>query len=110
MMISISAPGPVRSPWLASGTRRTAAGRPIGRIAKKVRLFVELLRDPNVPAKPKAWLVGTLILLFNPISQLFSIPVVTFLEDLAVVAFAGRLFLRKVPADVLATHRRAIGI
>ena len=77
---------------------------------KYVMLYQRLLTDPRVPAWSKAMLLGALGFAVSPLNMPNYIPVVGALDDIGIILFAGNLFMKNVPAHVLAEHRLAVGI
>ncbi len=73
------------------------------------RLSWRLARDRRTPWGPKLLLGGMLLLIASPINWIPSlIPVLGQLEDLALVALAFNIFLKRVPADLRAEHEAAL--
>jgi len=78
------------------------------RIAREVRAAKALLADPRVP-RPARWLLAAAVAYaLSPIDLIPDfIPVIGWLDDLAVVPLLVWLALRLVPADALADARAA---
>jgi hypothetical protein len=75
------------------------------------RLIVDLLADGRVPASRKAVLGIAAAYLASPIDLIPDfIPLVSHLDDVAVVIIALDLFLEGVPRDVLLDRMYALGI
>ena len=87
-----------------------AATRMVVDAPKYVQLYGRLLKDERVPNSAKAILVGAGIFAVSPLNMPNFIPVVGALDDLAIVMLANGYFLKKVPADLLAHHRQAVGL
>lgn len=84
--------------------------RTIQSLLRAGRLTWRLARDRRTPLRPKLLLGGMLLLIVSPINWIPSfIPVLGQLEDLALLAFALNVFLKRVPADLLAEHEAALG-
>lgn len=75
------------------------------------RLIVELLADGRVPASRKAVLALAAAYLASPVDLIPDfIPLVSRLDDVAVVIIALDIFLEGVPRDVLLDRMYALGI
>lgn len=77
---------------------------------KYIQLYRRLLTDERVPKSAKAVLVGAGVFAVSPLNLPNFIPVLGALDDLAIVMLANRYFLKKVPTDLLAEHRQAVGL
>lgn len=74
-----------------------------------LRLYWRLLGDRRVPLWPKAVLVGALAYVASPVDLISDlVPLIGQLDDLALLALVGRMFLAWCPADVVAEHARAL--
>ena len=67
-----------------------------------------LLRDPRVPAAPKAAVLGALALIVSPIDFPAWVPVVGELDMLALSVLAVKTFIEACPADVRREHEQAL--
>src|ERR1700730_9173111 len=67
-----------------------------------------LLRDPRVPAAPKAAVLGALALIVSPIDLPAWIPVVGELDMLALGVLAVKTFIEACPEDVRREHEEAL--
>ncbi|OLC25175.1 MAG: hypothetical protein AUG06_11815 [Actinobacteria bacterium 13_1_20CM_2_65_11] len=67
-----------------------------------------LLRDPRVPAAPKAAVLGALALIVSPIDFPAWIPVVGELDMLALGVLAVKTFIEACPEDVRREHEEAL--
>jgi uncharacterized membrane protein YkvA (DUF1232 family) len=74
------------------------------------RLAWRLLRDSRTPLGLKLFLGGAALLIVSPINWIPNfIPVLGQMEDLALLALAVNLFLKRVPPDRRAEHEVALG-
>ncbi len=74
------------------------------------RLAVQLLRDPRVPALVKLIPLLAVVYVLSPIDLLpDTIPVLTQLDDVAVLLLALRMFLDLAPAEVRSEIAGAAG-
>jgi uncharacterized membrane protein YkvA (DUF1232 family) len=70
-----------------------------------VKLVYRLMRDPRVPARPKAMLVLLGAYLASPIDLIPDfLPGVGHLDDLILAAFALDQILNRVPEDLVREH------
>ena len=94
--------------------RRAGGWRGVVRLVqdgpKYFALFRRLLTDARVPVMAKAILVGGIAFAVSPLNLPGFIPVIGALDDIGIALFVGNLFLKQIPADVLAEHRRAVGM
>ncbi len=67
-----------------------------------------LLRDPRVPAAPKAAVLGALALIVSPIDFPAWIPVLGELDMLALAVLAVKTFIEACPQDVRREHEEAL--
>ncbi len=67
-----------------------------------------LLRDPRVPAAPKAAVLGALALIVSPIDLPAWVPVVGELDMLALSVLAVKTFIEACPEDVRREHQLAL--
>src|SRR5258707_7021306 len=69
-----------------------------------------LLRDPRVPAAPKAAVLGALALIVSPIDLPAWVPVVGELDMLALSVLAVKTFIEACPEDVRREHQLAVEV
>jgi uncharacterized membrane protein YkvA (DUF1232 family) len=67
-----------------------------------------LLRDPRVPAAPKAAVLGALALIISPIDFPAWVPVLGELDMLALGVLAVKTFIEACPEDVRREHEQAL--
>lgn len=67
-----------------------------------------LLRDPRVPAAPKAAVLGALALIVSPIDFPAWVPVLGELDMLALAVLAVKTFIEACPEDVRREHEQAL--
>ena len=67
-----------------------------------------LLRDPRVPAAPKAAVLGALALIVSPIDFPAWVPVLGELDMLALGVLAVKTFIEACPEDVRREHEQAV--
>src|ERR1700716_4352543 len=67
-----------------------------------------LLRDPRVPAAPKAAVLGALALIVSPIDFPAWVPVLGELDMLALGVLAVKTFIEACPDDVRREHEEAL--
>src|SRR6266849_9784741 len=67
-----------------------------------------LLRDPRVPAAPKAALLGVLALIVSPIDFPAWVPVLGELDMLALSVLAVKTFIEACPEEVRREHEQAL--
>ena len=67
-----------------------------------------LLRDPRVPAAPKAAVLGALALIVSPIDLPAWVPVVGELDMLALSVLAVKTFIEACPEDIRREHEQAL--
>jgi len=73
------------------------------------RLAWRLLRDERTPRSAKLFLAGAVVLIFSPINWIPNfIPVLGQMEDVALLALALNVFLKRVPPDLRAEHEAAL--
>lgn len=79
-------------------------------LVRSGRLSWRLLGDTRTPFTLKLLLVGAVLLIFSPINWIPNfIPVLGQLEDVALLALAMNVFLKRVPPDVRAEHAAVLG-
>jgi len=80
-------------------------------LLRSARLSWRLLRDPRTAVGHKLFLVAAVALILSPINWIPSfVPILGQLEDLALLALALNLFLRRVPAGLRLEHEAALGM
>src|SRR5579884_1888718 len=98
--------------WKA--TRRVGGPRAVFDFArhapKYAQLILRLLKDPRVSPLPKAVMLGTGLFAISPLNLPEWIPVVGTLDDIGLAIFAITFFLKRIPTDVMAEHRLAVGL
>ena len=67
-----------------------------------------LLRDPRVPAAPKAAVLGALAVIVSPIDFPAWVPVLGELDMLALAVLAVKTFVEACPEDVRREHEEAL--
>jgi uncharacterized membrane protein YkvA (DUF1232 family) len=67
-----------------------------------------LLRDPRVPAAPKAAVLGALALIVSPIDFPAWVPVLGELDMVALAVLAVKTFVEACPEDVRREHEEAL--
>src|SRR5438876_11248912 len=67
-----------------------------------------LLRDPRVPAAPKAAVLRALALIVSPIDFPAWVPVLGELDMLALAVLAVKTFVEACPDDVRREHEKAL--
>lgn len=79
-------------------------------LPKFVRLYTRLLRDPRVPFYLKALVFLAFLYLISPIDLFpdFLLPILGHVDDLFILIFSLRLFLKKCPREVLMEHVQRI--
>ncbi len=73
-------------------------------------LYRRLLADPRVPASAKAVFVSAGAFAVSPLNVPSFIPVIGALDDIGILLMADGYFRKRVPAEVLAEHRAAVGL
>jgi len=80
-------------------------------LLRAARLSWRLVRDPRTPLVHKLFLAAAVALIVSPINWLPSaIPIVGQMEDLALLALALNVFLKRVPAGLRREHEAALGL
>lgn len=87
-----------------------AAAILVRQIPQQVALFTRLLGDARVPVVAKVALVGGVVFALSPLNVPQYIPILGALDDIGIVLFVGSFFLKRIPLDVMALHRRAVGL
>ncbi len=99
---------------MAKMARRAGGVRGVAQLAqqgpKYALLIQRLFLDARVPAWTKAVVVAAAVFAVSPLNLPQFIPVIGQLDDIGIVLFVGNMFFKNVPADVLAEHRRAVGL
>jgi len=76
-----------------------------------VRLSWRLVRDSRTPLGHKLFLGAAVVLIVSPINWIPSfIPILGQMENLALLALALNLFLKRVPAELKHQHEAALGM
>jgi uncharacterized membrane protein YkvA (DUF1232 family) len=74
------------------------------------RLSWRLLCDSRTPLGLKLLLGGAVLLIISPINWIPNfIPVLGQMEDLALLALAMNVFLKRVPPEIRTEHEAALG-
>lgn len=73
-------------------------------------LYQRLMTDPRVPASAKAVFAGAGVFIVSPLNIPGFIPVIGALDDIGILLMAESYFRKRVPAEVLAEHRAAVGL
>jgi uncharacterized membrane protein YkvA (DUF1232 family) len=69
------------------------------------KLVARLARDPEVPRSVKAGLAAFGLYLACPFDLIPDwLPVIGYLDDLALVALVGRWVIRRIPPELIARH------
>jgi uncharacterized membrane protein YkvA (DUF1232 family) len=93
--------------------RRAGGVRGMKNIAQEAPRYFQLARrlvmDNRVPKAAKAVLLGAGAFAVSPFNLPGFIPFIGLVDDIAVAVFAWNYFIKRVPADVLASHRAAVG-
>ncbi len=84
------------------------ARRILVEVPRHAKLAYCLLRDPRVPAAPKAALLTALGLIVSPVDFPAWIPVVGELDVLALGILAVKVFIDACPAELQSEHRAAL--
>lgn len=79
-------------------------------LPRQAALFTRLLSDSRVPIVPKVVLVGAIVFAVSPLNIPNYIPIIGVLDDIGLVLFGGSFFLKRIPLNVLAEHRRIVGL
>ena len=79
-------------------------------IPKYIALYRRLLGDSRVPQSAKAALVGAGAFAISPLNIPNFIPVLGALDDIGIILLANGYFPKKVPDEVMAEHRAAVGL
>jgi len=77
-------------------------------VPRNAKLAYCLLRDPRVPAAPKAALVAALALIVSPVDVPAWIPVAGELDALALGVLAVKVFIEACPEPLVQEQRAAI--
>lgn len=100
--------------WLVSFVRRVGGPKAAGILAKQApqyfALFKRLLSDPRVPPHAKAVLLGAGAFAVSPLNLPAFLPLIGVVDELGIALMAGNYFFKQVPPDVLAEHKRAVGL
>ena len=78
---------------------------------RSARLSWRLFRDVRTPRGAKLLLVGAMLLIVSPINWIPNlVPVLGQMEDLALLALALNVFLKRVPPALRREHEAALGL
>jgi uncharacterized membrane protein YkvA (DUF1232 family) len=77
-------------------------------VPRRGKLAYCLLRDPRIPAAPKAAVLGALALIVSPIDFPAWIPVIGELDMLALGILAVETFIEACPDDIRQEHEDAL--
>jgi uncharacterized membrane protein YkvA (DUF1232 family) len=82
----------------------------ISHLPQLLKLYSRLLKDPRVPLHLKAMVILAIVYLISPIDLIpdFLIPILGHFDDLLILMFSLRLFLKKCPREVLLEHVQQI--
>jgi uncharacterized membrane protein YkvA (DUF1232 family) len=69
------------------------------------RLAWGLLRDRRVPLHLKSIPLFVILYLISPLDLISGLPVIGQLDDLAILLFGLRLFVRLAPVEIVEEHR-----
>jgi uncharacterized membrane protein YkvA (DUF1232 family) len=96
-------------------TQHLRRGRPwdivraIAHLPNFVKLYFRLLSDRRIGFWPKALLVGAIVYAVSPLDLIpDAIPVIGEMDDLAVMLFACRTFIRLCPQEIVQEHVQLI--
>ncbi len=75
-----------------------------------IKLYARLIKDPRVPFYLKALLLLAFLYFISPIDLFpdFLLPIFGYLDDLFVLSFSLRWFLKKCPREVVMEHVKQI--
>jgi len=94
--------------------RREGGIRGAAKLARSAPMYLALYRrllaDPRVPKAAKAGLLGAAGFAVSPLNLPAFIPFVGALDEIAIIALAHGWFMKRIPKDVLAEHRAAVGL
>lgn len=84
----------------------------LSEIMQSAQLVWRLMLDPRVPLSSKFVVPGILLYVFSPIDLVPEalLLMLGMIDDLAVIYFGIKLFVHLCPPDVVAEHRRALGM
>ncbi len=68
------------------------------------KLLVRLIRDPRVPVRSKALMVGTLTYLVTPLDLIPDIPIIGQTDDLLLIAYSLNHLIKTAGRDVITEH------
>lgn len=77
---------------------------------KYLALYRRLMADPRVPTSAKAVFVGAGAFALSPLNIPGFIPVIGALDDIGILLMAEGYLRKRVPAEVFAEHRAAVGL
>lgn len=79
--------------------------RALRALLHSARLSWRLLRDPRTPIGNKLFLAAAVVLIISPVNWIPNfIPILGQMEDLALLALALNLFLKRVPPELRYEH------
>jgi len=95
----------------SSALRRPSFWKLVWHLPKLIRLVGRLLRDSRVPIFGKIVFALSIVYLFSPIDLIpdFILPIIGYMDDLAIVLAGLRFLLRQTPTNVLEEHLAQIG-
>lgn len=84
----------------------------LSEIMQSAQLVWRLILDPRVSLSTKLIIPGILIYVFSPLDLVPEalLLMLGMIDDLAVIYFGIKLFIHLCPPDVVAEHRRAMGM
>lgn len=84
--------------------------RIIRHLPKFIRLYWRLFWDKRVPMYLKLILIGALAYVISPIDIIpdWVVPIIGEMDDVAILFIALRLFITKIPQDVVWEHVQQI--
>jgi uncharacterized membrane protein YkvA (DUF1232 family) len=95
----------------SAALRRPSFWKLIWHLPKLIRLVRRLLRDSRVPTFGKIVFALSIVYLFLPIDFIpdFILPIIGYMDDLAIVLAGLSFLLRQTPTNVLEEHLAQIG-
>ncbi len=82
--------------------------RAIAHLPNFVKLYFRLFSDTRVSWLPKALLVSAIVFAVSPLNLPNAVPVLGEMDDLAILLFACKLFVRFCPMGVVQEHVQLI--
>jgi uncharacterized membrane protein YkvA (DUF1232 family) len=83
-------------------------GGTLKQIVNRLKLIGRLMADPRVNLWLKLIPLGTLVYLISPIDAISGIPLVSALDDTALLWLGSYLFVELCPPDVVQEHTKAL--